>query len=102
MHDAAPRFNGFDPLTYFTQKRICVPLLGEIMWGSGVYLRANGKLMQALVETLRGLSRGLLAAERAKTKLPWAVFTPVIIQLLHRFNYTEIEPQLQFEVKMFQ
>lgn len=30
------------------------------------YLRANGKLRKALVDTFRGLSKGLLAAERHK------------------------------------
>ncbi len=43
------------------------------------YLRANGKLRQALVDTFRGLSRGLLAAESGKTKLLPVLFTSVII-----------------------
>lgn len=33
------------------------------------YLRANGKLRQVVVDTFRGLSNGLLAAETGKTQL---------------------------------
>lgn len=44
------------------------------------YLRANGKLRQALVDTFRGLSSGLLAAEKGMTTLLTVRFTTVIIK----------------------
>lgn len=45
------------------------------------YLRANGKLRQALVDAFLGLSRGLLAAVRGKTVLLLQPFTSVTINL---------------------
>lgn len=41
------------------------------------YLRANGKLRQALVDTFRGLSRGLLTAKQGNSMSLAEQFTAV-------------------------